>query len=409
MGQRTGKLLLSCVLCLTAIGGARADRGLSETVVLQQRLDSLVAGAAGVAVAGVVVVRSGANGEQLVATSGCARFETGGKLCRRPLSGDQLLRVASISKLFVAVAIHRLVESATLRLDDDVSRHLGYELRNPDYVQHPITIAHLLSHTSSLRDGERYWIAHPGTLAVLLADADRFDPLAAPGKHYEYANINYGVLAAVLERVSGAPFDQYMTRSLFGPAKLLAGFNWSGVEELPADMTATLYRRRAVDTEQWQPSGSWVPQVDEFDASPRTSPPPASYVPGSNPTLFSPQGGLRISASGVADFVRHTFVADRGQAALLGPASRRGLCRPMTGPFGLGAESKRLAGRRWCGHFAEAYGLKGGALFDSRRRETLVYFITGYGDEPPLTGSPYAGLDRVEAAVIDAALAAHLP
>jgi hypothetical protein len=72
--------------------------------------------------------------------------------------------------------------------------------------------------------------------------------------------------------------------------------------------------------------------------------------------------------------------------------------------FGVGAQPKSIANRAWCGHFAEAYGLKGGALHDTASGETLVYFVTGYAAAPPPGDQRYPGLDALEAAAFDIAL-----
>ncbi len=387
---------------------------------LEARLESLVNGGAGVEMAGIVVVRTDALDDEQSVAVGCARFAVDGRSCNRRLAAEQLLRVASVSKLFTAVAIHRLIDAHRLTLDADASGLLGHPLRNQGFPQQQITIGQLLSHTSSLRDAERYWIPAPGTLRELLADPGRFDR-RAPGSRFAYANINYSVLAAVVERITQSRFDQFVADDLLRPANIIAGFNWQGLHALPVDLTATLYRRRAIDGEQWEPDGPWVAQVDALEGSPVPPLVAADYIPGSNPTLFSPHGGLRISPRDLARFLRRVFLPRADEVAVLTPHSRLALCRPVVdtrggrmqgetqrglfGQFGYGAQPKRLDGREWCGHFAEAYGLKGAALVDRRRGEVLVYFITGYADEPPLAGPRYAGLDAVEAAVLEAVLA----
>lgn len=75
-----------------------------------------------------------------------------------PLTRDTKLRIASISKVFVAAAYMQLAEQGKIDLDADISRYLGFTLRNPNYPDTPITSKMLLSHTSSLRDGEVYTI-----------------------------------------------------------------------------------------------------------------------------------------------------------------------------------------------------------------------------------------------------------
>ena len=66
----------------------------------------------------------------------------------RPLETGSVVRVASISKLVVAVAVWRLVEQGKLDLDSDVSRYLGWQLRHPAHPETPVTLRQLLSHRS---------------------------------------------------------------------------------------------------------------------------------------------------------------------------------------------------------------------------------------------------------------------
>src|SRR5687767_12255899 len=70
----------------------------------------------------------------------------------RPVTPDDPVRIASISKTVVAVGVMKLVEQGKLDLDSDVSRLLGWSLRNPAFPDRPVTLRQLLSHTSSIRD-----------------------------------------------------------------------------------------------------------------------------------------------------------------------------------------------------------------------------------------------------------------
>jgi len=74
----------------------------------------------------------------------------------RPVTADDPVRIASVSKLVVAIGVMRLVEQHKLDLDADVSDLLGYTLRNPAFPDAPITLRLLLSHRSSLTDGVDY-------------------------------------------------------------------------------------------------------------------------------------------------------------------------------------------------------------------------------------------------------------
>ena len=73
------------------------------------------------------------------------------------LESDDIFRIGSISKSFSATAIMQLVEAKKLSLDDDVSKLIGFTVRNPKYPDKTITLKMLMSHTSSLNDMQGYF------------------------------------------------------------------------------------------------------------------------------------------------------------------------------------------------------------------------------------------------------------
>ena len=161
------------------------------------------------------------------------------------------IRVASVSKIAVAIAILMLVEEQHFSLDDDVSALLGWKLRNPNFPKTPITVRSLLSHTSSVRDGTRYFIeAGKGQIRdFFYPDAELWDqgahwatePIEEPGRYFSYANLNFGLLAAIIERASNQRFDLFLADRLFEPLALEADFNPCN---LSRSQLATTYRKR---------------------------------------------------------------------------------------------------------------------------------------------------------------------
>src|SRR5690242_14123245 len=69
----------------------------------------------------------------------------------RMVTPDDPVRVASVSKLVATIGVMKLVEAGKLDLDSDVSRWLGWALRNPAFPDRPVTLREILSHTSSVR------------------------------------------------------------------------------------------------------------------------------------------------------------------------------------------------------------------------------------------------------------------
>lgn len=125
-------------------------------------------------------------------------------------------RLASVTKQFTATAILILAEQGKLSLDDALPKFF------PDFPAYgaPITIRHLLNHTSGLPDYEDH--LSPGTEPVL--DAGVLGILKrqergqfAPGAEFRYSNSGYALLALIVERVSGVPFPEFLRRKIFAP------------------------------------------------------------------------------------------------------------------------------------------------------------------------------------------------
>jgi CubicO group peptidase (beta-lactamase class C family) len=329
----------------------------------------------------------------------------------RSLKTDSVIRVASISKLVVAIAVWRLVEQGRLDLDRDVSLYLDWQLRHPSHPQMPVTLRQLLSHTSGIVDGPDYGFALEERLQDSLT-TEHWGP-GAPGKRFEYANLNYGLIASVMEKATGERFDRLMTRLVLVPLKIDAGYNWQGASDAAITRAAVLYRKGRDET-AWNPDGPWVPQVDDLKGRRAHCPVRstagcdlAAYKPGSNGTIFSPQGGLRIS---IPDLARIGQLLLRGGEvggerllkpatvnALLTPVWQAGSAVPGDDYHGqmlcygaglhclsgkAGATDQPVPNARWWGHLGEAYGLLAGLWVDQKRGRVFAYALTGSSDDP---------------------------
>lgn len=141
---------------------------------------------------------------------------------RIPLEEDDVFRIASISKSFAAASILQLVEQGRLSLDDDVGELLGLPVRNPGFPGHAITLRMLLNHTSSITDSQRY-----GSLDIINPDAsDSWGESYSehvPGEQYEYSNLGYNMVGAIIEQASGQRFDRYVKEHVLDPLELHGG------------------------------------------------------------------------------------------------------------------------------------------------------------------------------------------
>jgi CubicO group peptidase (beta-lactamase class C family) len=133
-----------------------------------------------------------------------------------PLTPETLLPVASVTKLATALAVLRLVGDGALALDEPLARHAPEAAAAVDAV----TMRTLLCHTAGLPPDLRPESA-PYTAELtwgMMAQACLQTPPAAPPQtRVEYSNTGYGLLAIVVERVTGRPFNQVVAELVFGP------------------------------------------------------------------------------------------------------------------------------------------------------------------------------------------------
>ncbi|MFC5510716.1 serine hydrolase domain-containing protein [Massilia jejuensis] len=352
-----------------------------------------------------------------------------GAVADLPATPDTLYRVASISKMVTTLGLMRLVEDGAVTLEADVSGYLGFTLRNPNFPARPITLRHLLTHTSSLRDAAGYSLPAGTALRELTMPGERLHgdgamwaTTAGPGDYFTYSNLGWGVIGTLMERVGGERFDRLMERLLLQPLGLQAGYHPAALPPPALDNLATLYRKRPVDTEAWHRHGPWIAQVDDYSVQPALPPPGSErYVIGDNATPFSPTGGLRISARGLGTVMRMLMNdgMHEGRRILRRATLARMFARQWTadGQGGNGATSDGLftcwglgnaqfpdqPGRRLveggfdaAGHLGDAYGLRSVFAADLPRRNGLIVLAGGSAADPGLQPGAYSALARFE-------------
>ncbi len=137
------------------------------------------------------------------------------------IASDTGFRLASVSKIFTALAIMQLVEKGALKVTDsllDFIPELPQSWRN-------ITIEHLLTHTSGIydiiNDGWHPEILNAMTHSKLISYLINHPALEfEPGTRHDYSNTGFMLLATVVERKSGLSFPDYMQQNIFGPANM---------------------------------------------------------------------------------------------------------------------------------------------------------------------------------------------
>jgi len=165
------------------------------------------------------------NGNVLVAEAGKILYERSFGYSdfpsRRRNTRQTPFPLASVTKLLTATGILQLFETGRLGLDDPVARHL------PEFPYPEITVRHLLSHTSGLPPYNAFFDSAKAADPDKIFTNDDFLPglsahprplLYRPGTQANYDNINFLVLALVIERASGEPFHDYLLAHVLRPA-----------------------------------------------------------------------------------------------------------------------------------------------------------------------------------------------
>jgi CubicO group peptidase (beta-lactamase class C family) len=317
-----------------------------------------------------------------------------------PVTDSTTYRIASISKTVAATALMQLYEQGKFKLDDDISSSIGFNLRNPNYPNDPITFRMVLSHTATVQDGSGYnnflsaTSSNPPPLisSVLVSSGEYYSSdmwlNRKPGTYFTYTNMGFGIVGTLVENLSGERFDQYCKKHIFKPLGLEASFNVEDLQNI--NNLAVLYRVSG---------GSWVPQADNYKGVQPVARDYSKYIIGSNGSVFGPQGNLRISAKDLAKFMivrmnggiyTGVRILNDSTATLMNTPvwtfngsngdNYYGLFRS----WGLGTHITTNAakgdivipGKTMVGHPGEAYGLISDAYCEVNKNEFGIIFIT---------------------------------
>lgn len=139
-----------------------------------------------------------------------------------PATEETVYHLASLTKAFTATAVMMLVEDGRLGLDDKITARLD----GLPAAWGPITIRHLLTHTSGLVPDPVPWsletVSRPYTREELLKLITAAPLEFQPGTSYRYANSDYYLLALVIEKVSGKPYGEFLSERIFRPLGMTA-------------------------------------------------------------------------------------------------------------------------------------------------------------------------------------------
>jgi len=229
-------LLLMSALCVQKTV-AQGSEGMPQKAneELTQRINTILASTR---VPGAVVTIVDGPDQVWSHTFGYASLES-----RQSVTPDTLFRIGSISKILAALAVMKLEQEGRLDIQAPIKTlvpEVTFSNRWED--QHPVRVIHLLEHTTgwddlSLRD---YASNDPSPLTLdqgLELTARSRVSRWVPGTQHAYCNIGSAVAAAIVEKISGERFEDYVTKHLFGPLGMKTATYFEPAQQLPHSET----------------------------------------------------------------------------------------------------------------------------------------------------------------------------
>lgn len=297
-----------------------------------------------------------------------------------PLTNQDIFRIASISKSFTTTALMTLVEQGVVGLEADVSDLVGFKVRNPKFPDVVITLKKLLSHSSSLNDSQGYFVLdvlNPETNPDYAKCYNDYEP----GTKYEYCNLGFNTIGAIVEKYSETRFDNYIAQTVLNPLELEASFN---PDSLDASKFVTLYSYNEADSATkrdafFKPSPqAYASRADVINND---------YVAGYSTPVFSPTGGMKISAQGLAKYMlMHMFDGTEPHSAIqvISEESAKLMRTPVIETakgehycLALRTTENLIPGEVMVGHTGSAYGLYSAMFFEPNKGFGFVIMTNG--------------------------------
>jgi len=284
------------------------------------------------------------------------------------LDSKHIFRIASISKSFTATSIMQLVDAGKVNLDEDVSNLIGFTVRNPKFPDKIISLRLMLSHLSSINDNEGYFnldVIDPNKNPNWMKAYSDY----APGDSFLYCNLNYNMIGAILERASQQRFDDYVIQQVLKPLSLYGGYD---VTKLDSSRFAYIYEYNTDSKKYTRSAGAYAVRSELKDC----------YQLGRTTPVFSPTGGMKISAPDLAQYMMmHMRMGKYKGGRLLSKKNAMLMQEPVSlkEPYGFALETSTtmIPGETLIGHTGVAYGLYSAMFFHPDKEYGIVVIING--------------------------------
>ena len=350
-------LLTSCILLITS---NQLIAQSEKTLHAEAAIQSLLATTPAVGLSVAVV-----KGNKVIYNHSFGYKDLNNKIL---LNNQDIFRIASISKSFTTTAIMQLVGKGQLNLDQDVSELVGFNVRNPKFPNKVITLKMLLSHRSSINDSEGYF------------SLDAIDPSKnvnwtkcynnyEPDNGYMYCNLNYNMAGSILEKITGVRFDQYIKQQILDPLGLYGGYN---VNTLDSNLFAKIYEYNKDSARFIFSPNAYASRKEEI----------SNYTMGRTTPIFSPTGGMKISAHDLAEYmIMHSQLGKHKGVRIMPKKLAKQMQEILSEEelYGMAIETtnKLIEGKSMIGHTGSAYGLYSLMFFEPKEQFGFVVITNG--------------------------------
>ncbi|MDY5731531.1 MAG: serine hydrolase domain-containing protein [Eubacteriales bacterium] len=280
-----------------------------------------------------------------------------------------LFRLASITKWVVGILVMRLQEAGVLRVEEDISIYLG-SIRNPQFPNTPIQIAHLLSHSSGIIDSPAYFqnLQNPLPYQEVLAFAE-FEA----GTKFLYSNFAAGLLEIIVEKATGKSLETLLQEYIFAPLQIQGTLFPTIANAVP-----NVYR---VFPKQSQANFSVDASSAQKHSAYRALALEQCYLKASGALCMSAYGLLKLLQTVVEDanegksiLLSQTSIAQMQSARVVYPKKERHL---EHGLATLIVKDSRIYKGTLYGHQGFAYGAVNAAFYDVQAQKAFVFLNAG--------------------------------
>ena len=297
---------------------------------------------------------------------------------REPIPNNGIYVIQSISKSFIATAIMQLVERQYLKLDDDVNKYLSFRVRNPNYIDIPITVRMLLSHRSTINDKHYGWTF------------DQINPEKGkkwqecynnyqPGTRFSYCNLNYNLLGAIIENVTGERFFDYIDEHITQPLHLDASFNLTKIDSTKLVKSYQYDKKKHIFKKD--------PNIYNYQFYNKKI---AEYNLGSASTAcFSPSGGMKISVTDLAKYMmmhmnkgkynRKRIIKRKSELEMWRPQGEDNTDKEYFSQYGLSFSRWKniVEGESFIGITGGAHGVHSAMYFNPKKKYGFIVICNG--------------------------------